>query len=376
MQPTGTVTFVFTDVVGSTRLWDERPDLMPEALRLHDELVQSAIERHGGRIFSTGGDGFAAVFQRVTHALSSAVEAQAELRSLVWPFGLELTVRIGIDTGETVERNGDYFGPTVNRAARVMSLAPGGRILVSEATAAVLDRTGREGLADLGPHALRGFREHARLFGVVDSDHGWPAELLSESEAKGNVPRPATGWIGPLAELRARSDDLPRRRLVTLTGPGGVGKTRTAIEIASLLADEFAGGTWFLDLAPLGDQSSVIATLASIFGVAPEPGTSLLDSTIAWLSRRRLLLIVDNCEHLIDDIALIVGEITRRAERVTVLATSREPLGVRGERVAPLRSLDRQSAFELFRETGPGGGREFRDRRFGRRRRCSDRRAA
>ncbi len=359
MRPTGTVSFLFTDIVGSTRLWEERPDVMPEVLGVHDELVRSAIEAHGGFVFSTGGDGFAAAFQRSVDAVEAGLQAQREMRSCSWAGGVELLVRIGIDTGETVERDDDYFGSPVNRAARVMASAPGGRVVLSEATAAVLDQSSRARLVDLGLRPLRGFREPTRLFGVVDGDEApWPVATFAAT--LGNVPRPTTDWVGPITELRRRAAELPRRRIVTLTGPGGVGKTRTAIEIATLLADEFSGGTWFLDLSPLGDGASVVASLATVFGVAPQPGLDLFEATLAWLADRQLLLILDNCEHLVDEAASLVRGMSAVCSRLTILTTSREPLGVDGERVVPLRSLDRDSSVELFCERARAADDTFR----------------
>lgn len=350
-RPSGTVTFLFTDIEGSTLLWDAHPDAMRAALARHDTIVRDAIGMSNGFVFSTGGDGFAAAFQRAGDAVAAAVAAQRSLRSEVWPDATRLKVRMGLHTGEAQERDGDYFGPPVNRASRVMAAAHGGQIVLSSGTAGILGHGPDIELVDLGEHRLKGIVEPMRMYRVraagLAIDDRPP---LSTREIPGNLSRPLTDWIGSVAMLRERAADLLMRRLVTLTGTGGVGKTRTAIEVAWLIADEFPGGVWFHDLAPVADPDSVATAIASTLKVAPQPGASTIEAIVDWLRGRRLLMILDNCEHVMAPVAELVTAIAARCDTVTVLATSREPLGVAGERVVPVPSLAGGDAVALFRE--------------------------
>jgi predicted ATPase/class 3 adenylate cyclase len=347
--PSGAVTFLFTDIEGSTRLWDERPEAMRVALARHDELLQRAIAEHGGYVFSTAGDGMAAAFQRSSDAVAAAVDAQLALGCEAWPDGAALRVRMGLHTGEAEERDGNYLGSPLNRAARLMAAANGGQIVVTDVTAGLIGETTGVGLVDLGVRRLRGLVEPTRVFGVKAQGLDWVDRPLATGEAsRGNLPRPATEWFGPLASISRRAADLGRRRLVTLTGPGGVGKTRLAIEVAGLVTVDFPDGVWMLELGPLADPDAVLATTASTLGVLPQPGLDLLGAILDWLEGRRLLLVVDNCEHVLAAVVELVEAVVGRCPTVTVLATSREPLGVDGERVAPVPAMAQADAVELF----------------------------
>jgi predicted ATPase/class 3 adenylate cyclase len=347
--PTGTVTFLFTDIEGSTRLWDEHPGAMQPALARHDALLRSAVEAHGGYVFSWAGDGLGAAFQRAADAVAAAVDAQLALAAEPWPEGAGVRVRIGLHTGEAEERDGNYFGSPVNRAARVMAAANGGQVVVTDVTAGVIAAIPGIGLVDLGVHRLRGLTEPRRVFGVKADGLGWAdLPLASADVTRGNLPRPATEWFGPLASVSRRASELGHRRLVTLTGPGGVGKTRLAIEVGGLVAGDFPDGVWMVELAPLSDPDAVLATVAATLGVLPQEGGSLVGAIVDWLEGRRLLLIVDNCEHVLGPVTELVGAIIEARPTVTVIATSREPLGVEGERVAPVPSLGELDAVELF----------------------------
>jgi predicted ATPase/class 3 adenylate cyclase len=348
-SPSGTVTFLFTDVEGSTRLWEDAPTATRDALARHDEALRSAIETHNGYVFSTGGDGFAAAFDRAGNGLAAAVDAQLAFNDEAWPDGLVVKVRMGLHTGEADERDGNYFGSAVNRAARLMTAAHGGQIVVSELTAALLADAPGVGLIDLGSHHLRGFVGPTRVFGVKADGLPWLDLPLATAEAvRGNLPRPMTEWFGPTAELHRRVADLARRRLVTLTGPGGVGKTRLAVEIGSLTTDEFPDGVWMVELASVAEPDAVLAAVAAALGVIAQDGLPLGDSVVDWLEERRLLLILDNCEHVLAPIGELVARIGARVPTVTVLVTSREPLGLAGERVVAVPSLAPHDAVELF----------------------------
>lgn len=349
--PSGTVTFLFTDIEGSTRLWEEFPDAMRAALADHDEVVRDAIVSCGGHVVKTTGDGFHSAFGDASSAVRAAVAAQRGLDAHVWPATGPLRVRMGIDTGEADERDGDYFGRPVNRAARLMAAAHGGQIVASAATAAVLTAPPGVALVDQGFHRLRGlaepmqvFRVHADGLVVIDQP------LDTEQTVPGNLPRSATEYVGRVDLLRSQAAQLASRRLVTLTGTGGVGKTRTAIEAGWLSVDAFPNGVWLVELAPIADSGAVVAGVASVLSVYPQAGMSMLAAIVDWLRGRRLLLILDNCEHVLGAAAELVSAVIAGCPSVTVLATSREPLGVAGERVVPIASLDAAQAEELFRD--------------------------
>jgi predicted ATPase/class 3 adenylate cyclase len=347
--PTGTVTFLFTDVENSTALWDQQPVEMRMALERHDRILRVAMAARGGFVFSHGGDGVAVAFQRAGDAVAAAVEAQRVLLEEPWPSGVELRVRMGVHTGEADERDGDYFGPPLNRAARLMSAAHGGQILVSATTAEMLwSVTGIE-LRDLGSLELRGVSEPIHAFGVSAKDVPWvDREPTTVRTVVGNLPTPVNEWFGSVAELRRRFANLPHRRLVTLTGPGGVGKTRMALEAAAVAADEYGDGVWLVELAPVAEPGSVALAVAATLSIQPQSGMSVAEATADWLRDRRLLLVLDNCEHVLEAAGDLASAIVTRCRSVTVLATSREPLGVDGERVVPVAGLDTADAVDLF----------------------------
>jgi predicted ATPase/class 3 adenylate cyclase len=347
--PTGTVTFLFTDLEGSTRLWDADPVGMRVALARHDEIVRKAIVGAEGHVFSTGGDGFGAVFARAGNAISAAVAAQRELRTEPWPDGVTLRVRMGIHTGEVEERGGDYFGPPVNRAARLMGTANGEQVVVSALTAGLLEPSVGVALIDLGTVHLKGLVEPLAVYGVDAPGAAWvDAPLTSIQRTAGNLPRPHTEFVGDLADLQRRIAALSQARLLTLTGAGGVGKNRAAIEIGWLVIDEFADGVWLVELAPIADPQLVVSAAASALGVLAQPGMSMVESVVDWCAGRRVLIIVDNCEHVLTPAVELVSAIVARCPTVTVLATSREPLGVAGERVVRIESLTPDHGVDLF----------------------------
>jgi predicted ATPase len=342
---------LFTDVVGSTTLWEVAPDAMRVAIARHDALLHAAVDEHGGYVFATGGDGFAAAFARAADAVSAAVAGQAALLAEVWPDGASLSVRMGLHSGEADEREGGFFGAAVNRAARIMSVARGGQILLSAVTAGLVSGVTGVELRLVGSRHLRGVSEPVEVAVVLAAGVGLDATPPGLDEQEGNLPRPLTEYVGDLAELRRRMGRLSERRLVTLTGSGGVGKTRTAIEIGWLSSDLFGGGAWLVELASLGVGEAVPAAVAATLGVQLQPGTTITESIVWWLRARPTLLIVDNCEHVLDGVATLVMAIEAGAPATTVLATSREPLGLPGEIVRRVPSLDPATdAVRLFAE--------------------------
>jgi predicted ATPase/class 3 adenylate cyclase len=349
--PSGTVTFLFTDIEGSTGLWDAVPDSMRTALARHDAILRSAIESHGGYVFATGGDGFAAAFGRAADAVAAAIDAQAALSAESWPPEAAIAVRMGLHTGEVEERGGDYFGPAVNRAARVMAAGHGGQVLMSSVTASVSDATG---LTDLGDHRFAGLSTTEQVFQV--GTHTFPP-LRGVGIPPTNLPAERTLFVGRDQELGTVGALFRSTRLVTLTGVGGVGKTRLALQAAAGMLAEFTDGVWFVELAPLIDGALVPAAVAAAIGAAPSPGVETSEVVCRFLARRRALVVLDNCEHVVDVAAQLVDRLLAAAPRLRVLATSREPLGVQGESVwrVPSLSVDAHSgdvsdAVALFAE--------------------------
>lgn len=332
--PVGTVTFLFTDIEDSSRLWEESPATMAPALEIHDGIVRGTIEQHGGLVFATGGDGFSAAFSTAPDAAAAAVEIQRKLLEADVPFD----VRIGLHTGEATERDRNYFGPEVNRAARLMSAAHGGQIVVSDTTKVLL--RDRFALRPLGDHRLRGLGRRMPLHQVVVD--GLPSEfppLRSLGSFAGNLPQQLSSFVGR-DQLLANVAELVRsNRLVTLSGVGGVGKTRLALEAGAEMADEFPDGVWLVELAPVGDPASVPAAIATALGITPQGDVELIETIAEAIAGRRLLLVVDNCEHVLDAAASAVKHILARPGNVKVLATSREYLWVGGETLLSVSPL-------------------------------------
>ncbi len=348
-QPTGTVTFLFTDIEGSTRLWDEHPESMADALERHDAICRSAIADHGGVVFSTGGDGFAVAFQRASDGVAAAVDIQIALGEARWPLSTGLRVRMALHTGEARERDGDYFGPPVNRAARLMAAGHGGQILTSVVTAELAEEVPGIDLVELGTHHLRGIAEPVRVLGMrIDGVPGIDRPLTTVEGARGNLPAVLDDFVGRGSEQRDLAGELRSRGVLTITGSGGVGKTRLAIEVAGATSDEFSDGVWFVELAAVSDPLAVQQLVATTLDVRQEAGVSPLELIVSVLRTQRALLILDNAEHVVAAVAEIATAVAERCSMSRVLVTSREPLGVRGEHVHALSSLGEGEGFELF----------------------------
>ena len=346
--PSGVVTFLFTDVEGSTRRWEADADAMRAALAAHDEVLRTAIEAHGGFLFKHTGDGVCAAFASPKSAVDAAVAAQR---------ALELPVRMGIATGEAELRDGDYFGAVLNRAARVMAAGHGGQILVAESTAGLLSGVD---LVDLGPRRLRDVPMPVGVFQVRAA--GLRTEfppLRALDTTPGNLRPATTSLIGRESEVAEIEAAVKAHRLVTLTGVGGVGKTRLALEVAAQLADEFPDGVWFFELAAVTDPAAVPDAVAAVLGITQQPGKTVSESVAAALEGRVRLLVIDNCEHVLDAAADLIEAILAHSATVRILATSREGLGVPDEQVWPVRSLDAaagidSAAVRLFVERAQG----------------------
>jgi predicted ATPase len=333
--PSGVVTFLFTDVEGSTRRWEKDADAMRAALAAHDNALRKAIEAHGGFMFKHTGDGVCAAFSSPRAAVDAAIAAQRKL---------ELPVRMGIATGEAELRDGDYFGTVLNRAARVMAAGHGGQILVAVSTAGLLSGVD---LVDLGPRRLRDLSTPLGIFQIrapgLREDFP-PLHALDSSP--GNLRPPTTSFIGRESEVAELHAAMKAHRLLTLTGVGGVGKTRLAIEVAARLADEFPDGVWFFELAAVTDPAAVPDAVAAVLGITQQPGKTVSESVAATLEGRVRLLVFDNCEHVVDSVADLVEAILAASATVVMLATSREGLGVSDEQLWRVPSLDVNSGTE------------------------------
>jgi predicted ATPase len=342
------VTFLFTDVEGSTRRWEADAQAMRAALAAHDQVLRKAIEAHGGWLFKHTGDGVCAAFASPRSAVEAAVAAQREL---------ELPVRMGLATGEAELRDGDYFGTVLNRAARMMAAGHGGQILLAESTAGLLSGVD---LVDLGPRRLRDLPTPVQVFQV--KAEGLPEDfppLRTLDPSPGNLRTQTTSFIGRESEVAELQGAVKAHRLVTLTGVGGVGKTRLAVEVAGRLADEFPDGVWFFELAAVTDPAAVPDAVAAVLGITQQPGKTVSESVAAALEGRLRLLVFDNCEHVLDAAADLIEAILAHSATVRVVATSREGLGVAQEQVWPVPSLDigagiDSAAVSLFVERAQG----------------------
>src|SRR5262245_34644280 len=365
--PTGTVTFLLTDVEGSTRLWEQHPEATRAALVQHDAIVEFLTEQHHGCVVRPRGEGDSrfCVFARATDAVAAAAAIQRALHAEPWPTPVPLRVRLALHTGEADLREGDYYGAAVNRCARLRAVAHGGQAVIAMATEELVrDAMPRAtGLRDLGEHRLRDLGRPERVFQLLHPD--LPADfapLRSLDVLPHNLPVQLTALVGRERELAELRRLLASARLLTLTGTGGCGKTRLALQAAAEALDDYPDGVWLAELAPLSDPRLVPQAAAAALGVPEQPGQPMLRTLVHVLRHRRPLLLLDNCEHLIEASAHLIDALLRGCPGVRVLATSREALGITGEvgwRVpslpvppagppSPVEELTRYDAVRLF----------------------------
>jgi predicted ATPase/class 3 adenylate cyclase len=346
-RPTGTVTFLFSDIQGSTRLLESLGDAYADVLQRHRQIVRDAFAARGGVEVGTEGDSFFAVFPRAEDSLHAAVAIQRDLASEAWPQGANVRIRIGLHTGEGRVSGSDYIGLDVHRAARIMAAAHGGQILISDATRASVETHLTNGiqLRDLGEHRLRDLSGTERLFQVTGdglSDE-FPA-LRSLNAVPNNLPTQSTPMVGRTAELRSIRDHLesPRVRVLTLTGPGGIGKTRLALQAAGGAIERFPDGVYFVDLSAARDAPAALDAIVQAVGMTMSGHDDVLAEIEQQLAGRQMLLVLDNFEQVMpaaDDVATLLT----RCALLKVLVTSREALRIRGEQlftVAPLSLPD------------------------------------
>jgi len=346
--PTGTVTFLFTDIEGSSRLWERFPVDMGPALARHDALLRAEIESHGGLVFKTVGDAFCAAFSFPGEGLEAALGAQEKLFAEDWGKVGPLRVRMGLHTGPAEFRDNDYFGGTLNRTARISSAGHGGQVLCSQVVADLLRGGMPEvGFVSLGDFRLRNLNRVERIFQV--QARGLPVSfppLRSQQNLPHNLPVAQTSFIGRAGELEQIKDLLGKTRVLTLLGTGGTGKTRLAIEVGRELMDDFPDGVWLVELATLEKDSSLPDAVADTLGVREEPGRPLRETLATYLCGREMLLILDNCEHIMDSVSREVAALVAGCKAVRVLATSRQALRIAGEVTFPVRPLE---AFDVWR---------------------------
>lgn len=341
--PTGTVTFLFTDIEGSTRLLQRLGDRRyAEVLEEHRRLLRAAFEEEHGQEVSKHGDAFLVAFSRATEAVGAAVAAQRSLAAHPWPDGASLRVRMGLHTGEAVSAAGDYAGLDVHRASRICSVGHGGQILLSQAVADLARPFLPPGvhLRDLGNHRLKDVREPEHLLQVLHPDLQADFPPLRTLDARpNNLPIQLTSFIGREREMAEVKRLLSVSRLVTLTGSGGAGKTRLALQVAAEILDGYPDGVWLAEFAPITDPALVPKTVASAMSVPEQPGRDIANTLVEALRPRTVLLVLDNCEHLLAACRNLAATLLRSCPQVHILATSREGLGVPGETLWRVPSL-------------------------------------
>ncbi|HEY1680994.1 MAG TPA: adenylate/guanylate cyclase domain-containing protein [Candidatus Tumulicola sp.] len=358
MTESVTVTFLFSDIEGSSRMWELDLAGMDASLELHDRVLKAAVEKWHGRTFKTMGDAFCCAFEDAADAVHAAVEAQLELARQSWPESIgPIRVRIGLNTGAAIRSETDFVGPALNRTARVMSSGHGGQILASSATVAVIGAP-PDGIVfrDLGVKRLKDLEYPERVFQVVAAglSVSFPP-LRTLDEHPNNLPTQLSSFVGRRAELERLRTAFTQSRVVTVAGPGGIGKTRLAVQFGSENVHRFPGGVFLIELASVTNAALLQHVVVAALGLRENAAEAPIDTIARFIGEQSVLLIVDNSEHLLNDVAAMVKALALRCNALMVLVTSREPLHLTGERVERLAALslpDRIDASEL--ETSDG----------------------
>jgi len=355
--PSGTVTFLFTDIEGSTKLAREHPEQHEALFARHDSILQAAIESHDGFVFRIVGDSFSAAFHTADEALNAALQAQRELQKEPWP-SAPVKVRMGINTGSAQVKQDtsgtNYEGyATLALTQRVMSAGHGGQILLSQTTYDLLKSQNFDGIGflDLGEHKLKDIIDLERIYQVNAPD--LPSEfppLKSLETVKHNIPEQLTSFIGRERELKESSEKLASARLLTLIGPGGTGKTRLSLQIATSQISKFKDGVWFVELAPISDLAFIVPAIASVFEIREVQNIPLIQLVVDYLRAKELLLVLDNCEHLVESSAQVADQLLHECPHLKIIVSSREALGIDGETVYRVPSLKDDEATRLFVE--------------------------
>lgn len=340
--PIGAVTFLFTDIEGSTALWEKDGARMSQALAAHDAIARRAVECHHGTVVKMTGDGMHAVFDDALDGLGATLDLQQALADPGATCGVPLHIRCGLHAGVVERRDNDYFGSPVNRAARIMSAAHGGQVLLSQAVVDSVQEIlpAAVSLRDLGKVRLKDLVTPEHVYQVVHPRlrQDFPA-LRSLEATPNNLPQQATSFIGREKELKELKRLLPRTRILTLTGSGGCGKTRLSLQVAADSLEQFPDGVWFVELAPLSNPDLVPQTVAKVLGLKEEPGKSITETLTEYLEDKRLVVVLDNCEHLLGICAQLASALVRQCPHLTILTSSREALGIGGEQAYRVPSL-------------------------------------
>jgi len=350
----GVTTFLFTDIEGSTGLWEREPGRMRPALARHDAVVRTAVESHRGEVVKMSGDGVHAAFADPADGVSAAIAIQLDLAHAAARGAIDLAVRCGLHAGVSERRDKDFFGTAVNRAARIMSVAHGGQVLVSEAVAALVRERLPSGvsLRDLGSVRLRDLAQPERLYQVVHPNLRQQFPALRSLEAiPNNLPQQVTSFVGRQRELAEAGKLLRDNRLLTLVGPGGIGKTRLSLQIAADSMEDYPEGVWLVELAPLSDPRLVPQAVASALGVKEEAGRPVSEALAKFVQDRRILVILDNCEHLLDACAELAKQLLQAGTGLKIMASSREHLRLAGEATYPVPALTAPDPYQKFIHT-------------------------
>lgn len=366
--PAGTVTFLFTDIEGSASLWEREPESMRAALARHDAVLEAAVVAQAGVVYKHIGDAVQAAFALPAPAVLAALAAQRALAAEAWPTSTPIRVRMGLHTGPAVPAGADYATThTLNRVARIMAAGHGGQVLLSVETANLVrgDLPGDLRLRDLAEHRMKGLAQLEHLYQLVAPD--LPADfppLATQITIPNNLPTPATSFIGRERELAEVKRLLAGTRLLTLTGSGGTGKTRLSLKVAAEVLPEFKDGVWLVELAPLTDPALIPSAVLTVFELREQPGRPPLALVTDYLRAKRLLLILDNCEHLIEACARLTANWLQVCPHLRILASSREALGVAGEAIfhVPSLSLPNTDAATPVAVSGSEAARLFEER--------------
>ncbi len=350
-RPSGIVTFVFTDIEGSTLRWERAGEAMRAALRRHDELMYAVFSGHDGFVFKTIGDAFCVAFARAGDALEAALAAQHRLAEEDFSAVDGVRVRMALHAGSADERDGDYFGPVVNRVARLLAIGHGGQVLLSNAARNLVQGLlpPESGLLELGTHRLKDLAEPEIVYQLVAPglSEAFPP-LRSLDVLANNLPNRLTTFVGRDAEVTEIAALLGEQRLVTLAGSGGVGKTRAALQVAADVVERYHDGVWFVELAAIAQSAYLPSTIAQAAQLTLASGLDPQQTLLQALAAKDALLVLDNCEHVLEGIAGLSAAILRVCPKVRILATSRQPLNVTGEIVYRMPSLSAEASIALF----------------------------
>ena len=348
--PSGTVTFLFTDIESSTQLWEQHPDAMKAAYARHESILRESVAAHNGYAYKMIGDAFQVAFETAPAALAAALRAQRALHAEPWPADSPLRVRMALHTGVTEERGDDYVGPALNRVARLLGVGHGGQVLLTQPVYDLVRDDVPHGaeLRDLGEHRLKDLvrPEHIYQLTALDLPSDFPP-LKTLDNFPHNLPLQVTSFIGREKEIAEVKRLLWESRLVTLTGPGGTGKSRLSLQIAADFLELYPDGAWLVELAPLVDPALLPQTVANVLGIRESASHPILSLLIDFLRNKELLLILDNCEHLVDACAQLVDTLLKACPHILILASSREVLGIAGEASFRVPSLSTPDARRL-----------------------------